>query len=348
MKALTFQNIREISYREVPDPEILSPSDVIVKVIHSAVCGSDLHIYHGRETGIDPGTVMGHEFVGEIYETGSGVNHFMTGDPVISPFTTNCGECYFCRNGLTARCIHGQLFGWVENGTGLQGAQAEYVRVPFADTTLVKYSGNIPPEKAMLTGDILATGYFCADMAEINRDGSYVVLGCGPVGLLAIMSAFEMGARKVWAIDSVPYRLEAAASLGAQPIHLINGSPVEEIMRRTKGVGAEAVMEAVGSHEATKLAFDLVRPGGIISTVGVHTDHQFAFSPVQAYDKNITFKIGRCPARSYMKRLLQKLEEGKFDLDWILTHRYPLSAGETAYRVFDRKEDGCLKIILNT
>ncbi len=348
MKALTFQDIRDIRYREVPDPLIVSPTDVIVKISHSAVCGSDLHVYHGRETGIDTGTVMGHEFVGEIIETGSGVRNFGRGDQVISPFTTSCGECYFCRNGLTARCIHGQLFGWVENGNGLQGVQAEYVRVPLADSTLVKYPGHISPEKAMLAGDILSTGYYCADMAEVNRDGSYAVLGCGPVGLLAIMSAIEMGAVKIWAIDSIPYRLEAAGSLGAEPVNLKNGSPLEEIMNSTKGVGVDAVMEAVGSHEATKLAYDLVRPGGIISTVGVHTDHQFAFSPVQAYDKNITFKIGRCPARFYMEKLLKKMEEGKFDLERILTHRYPLSAGKKAYKVFDRKEDDCLKIILET
>ncbi len=346
MKALTFQGIQKIHYQEVPDPVILQPTDAIVKINYSAVCGSDLHVYHGRETGVDPGTVMGHEFVGEIHETGKDVKNFIRSDRVISPFTTNCGKCFFCRNGLTARCIHGQLFGWVENGNGLQGVQAEYVRVPLADSTLVKYPKQIPPEKAMLAGDILATGYFCADMAEVNGKGSYAVLGCGPVGLLAIMSAIELGAKKIWAIDSIPYRLEAAGSLGAEPINLKNESPLEKILDITRDVGADAVLEAVGSHEATKLAIELVRPGGIISTVGVHTDHQFAFSPVQAYDKNITFKIGRCPARFYMEKLLKKIEEGKFNLDRILTHRYPLAAGEQAYNVFDRKEDGCIKIIL--
>ncbi len=347
MKALTFQGVGNIQYQEVPDPVIIQPTDVVVKISHSAVCGSDLHVYHGRETGIDHGTVMGHEFVGEVIETGSRVKNFTRGDQVISPFTTSCGECYFCKKGLTARCIHGQLFGWVENGIGLQGVQAEYARVPLADSTLVKYPGHIPPGKAMLAGDILATGYFCADMAGVNREGSYAVLGCGPVGLLAIMSAIEMGAGKIWAIDSIPYRLEAAGSLGAEPVNLNNESLIETIMDSTMGVGVDAVMEAVGSHEATKLAYELVRPGGIISTVGVHTDHQFSFSPVQAYDKNITFIIGRCPARFYMEKLLKKMDEGKFDLDRILTHRYPLSAGKEAYQMFDRKEDQCLKIILN-
>lgn len=346
MKALTFQGIRNIRYQEVPDPVIASPTDVIVKNFCSAVCGSDLHVYHGRESGIDPGTVMGHEFVGEIVETGSEVNGISPGDHVISPFTTNCGSCYFCSIGLTARCIQGQLFGWVENGKGLQGSQAEYVRVPLAATTLLKYPGHIPPEIAMLAGDILSTGYFCADMAQVNPQGSYVVLGCGPVGLLTIMSAIEMGARKIWAVDSIPYRLEIARSLGAEPVNLNDESSIEKIMTGTKDIGADAVMEAVGSHDATKLAYDLVRPGGIISTVGVHTDQNFAFTPVQAYDKNITFRIGRCPARFYMERILRKIEEGKFDLNKIITHVFALSDGEMAYRIFDTKKDDCLKVIL--
>ena len=346
MKALTFQGIQEIKYQDVPDPVIQFPTDVILKNLYSAVCGSDMHVYHGRETGIDSGTVMGHEFVGEIVETGSEVKNFVVGDLVVSPFTSNCGECYFCRIGLTARCIHSQLFGWVENGIGLEGGQAEYVRVPLANSTLVKIPNQILPEQAMLAGDILSTGYFCADMAEVDQNGSYVVLGCGPVGLLAIISAIEMGAKKIWAVDSVHYRLEIARSLGAETIDLKNASPIEEVMIATGDKGVDAVMEAVGSHEATKLAYELVRPGGIISTVGVHTDKNFAFTPIQAYDKNITFKIGRCPARFYMDKILQKIQDGKFDLDKILTHRFPLAEGEKAYSIFDQKEDDCLKVVL--
>lgn len=346
MKALTFQGVQNISYQEVPDPSILIPTDVILKITHSAVCGSDLHVYHGREAGIDQGTIMGHEFVGKIVETGSEVTGLTVGDRVIGPFTTNCGKCYFCKIGLTARCVNGQLFGWVENGKGLQGSQAEYLRVPYATATLVTYPEHIPPEKAMLAGDILSTGYFCADMAQVNEEGNYVVLGCGPVGLLAIMSALEMGAKKIWAIDSIPYRLDIASTLGALPVNLSNEDPIETVMGCTGKIGADAVMEAVGSHAATQLAYDLVRPGGIISTVGVHTDKNFAFSPVQAYDKNITFKIGRCPARFYMEKIMQKIDDGKFDLEKILTHKYPLSEGEKAYTIFDRKEDNCLKIIL--
>lgn len=348
MKALTFEGIRKITYRDVPDPAIILPTDAIVKVDYTAVCGSDLHVYHGRETGIDTGTVMGHEFVGEIVEMGPKVKGFACRDKVISPFTTNCGDCFFCSIGLTARCIKGQLFGWVENGKGLQGTQAEFVRVPLAGSTLIKYPVSIHPEQAMLAGDILSTGYFCAEMAEITADGIYVILGCGPVGLLAIMSAIEMGAKKIYAADIIPYRLKLAMSLGAIPLNPEKEDPSEIIKNVTKGAGADAVMDAVGSHDATKLAYKLVRPGGIISTIGVQTNQNFAFSPIDAYDKNITYKVGRCPARFYMEKMIGKIEEKRFDPAKIITHRLNLSDGKEAYRIFDKKEDNCLKVILKT
>jgi threonine dehydrogenase-like Zn-dependent dehydrogenase len=345
MKALTFQGIKTIRYETVKDPGIQNPSDVIVKVSLSAICGSDLHIYHGRESGLDEGTVMGHEFIGEIVETGKSVKNFRTGDKIVSPFTTNCGQCYFCDIGLTARCTEGQLFGWVEGGLGLHGAQAEFVRVPYADSTLVHLPESLDPKHSLLAGDALSTGYFCADMAEIRPGGFYVVIGCGPVGLLTIMSAFEQGAQHIVAIDNVHERLELANRLGAVAWHL-NENPILYILEKTHGVGAEAVMEAVGSPGAQDLAIKLVRPGGIISTVGVHTSHDFSFSPSEAYDLNLTFKIGRCSARYYMDIILPKLEDWKWDLDMIFSHELPLSEGPRAYEIFDRKEEKALKILL--
>ena len=345
MKALTYQGIRKIEYGTVDDPGIMEPGDVIVKVEQTAVCGSDLHIYHGRESGLDEGTVMGHEFTGEVAETGKSVKNFKKGDRVVSPFTTSCGQCYFCDIGLTARCVNGQLFGWVEGGMGLHGAQAEYVRVPHADSTLVHIPEALDPRHALLAGDILSTGYFCADNAEIRPGGLYVVIGCGPVGLLTIMSAFEQGAQHVVAIDSVNERLEVANQLGAVAWHL-NENPVLYVMEKTHGIGAEAVMEAVGSPGAQDLAMKLVRPGGIISTVGVHTTHDFSFSPVEAYDLNLTFRTGRCPARYYMDIILPKLEDWKWDLDMIISHELPLSDGPRAYEIFDKKQEKALKILL--
>lgn len=346
MHALTFQGIHDIRYSTTPDPILLAPTDAIVKVQYTAVCGSDLHIYHGRETGLDDGTVMGHEFVGEIVETGTAVKHLKKGDRVVSPFTTNCGTCYYCRTGLTCRCERGQLYGWVEGGQGLHGAQAEYVRVPLADATLVTYAAGIDARQALLTGDIMATGYYCADQAEVKPEGVYAVLGCGPVGLMAILGAKARGATQLYAIDSIPERLEWARTFGAIPLDFRVADPVEQLRAATQGRGADAVMEAVGSPQAGKLAYQLVRPGGIISTVGVHTSPHFSFSPVDAYNKNLTYKIGRCPARHYMNKLLNQLGEGHLDLSAFLAKQMPLSAGTEAYERFDKKEAGYLKVLL--
>lgn len=345
MKAITFRGIRKVKWEPVPDPEILDPGDAIVKVGLTSICGSDLHIYHGRETGLDEGTVMGHEFTGEILETGKEVKNLKKGDLVASPFTSNCGRCHFCDIGLTARCINGQLFGWVEGGHGLQGAQAEFVRVPHADSTLVQIPDSMDPKHALLAGDVLSTGYFCADNAQIRPGGLYVVIGCGPVGLLTIMSAFEQGAQHVVAIDKVYERLEMANRLGAVAWHL-NENPVLYILEKTHGIGAEAVMEAVGNPGAQDLAIKLVRPGGIISTVGVHTSHEFSFGPVDAYNLNLTYKTGRCPARYYMDILMPKLEDWKWDLDMLFSHELNLKEGARAYEVFDKKEENALKILL--
>lgn len=346
MQALTFHGIQDIRYESCPDPAILADTDVIVKVQHTAICGSDLHVYHGRERGLDAGTVMGHEFAGEIVERGKAVAHLRIGDQVVSPFTTNCGTCYYCQIGLTCRCEQGQFFGWVENGQGLQGAQAEYVRVPLAESSLVRFGPDLPAEQALLTGDIMATGYFCADQAEIKPDGTYVVLGCGPVGLMAILGAKANGAEQIYAVDTIPERLAWARQFGAIPIDFQATNPVEQIRAITAGRGADAIMEAVGSPQAGKLAYDLVRPGGIISTVGMHTAAHFSFSPVDAYNKNLTYKIGRCPARFYMEKLMQDIRKGHIDLSPFVSRHMSLKEGTEAYARFDRKEPGYLKVML--
>ena len=182
-------------------------------------------------------------------------------------------------------------------------------------------------------------------MAEIQPGKIYVVLGCGPVGLLAIISASELGADRIYAVDSVDYRLQVARDLGASVLSL-NGNTADKFLEITGGIGAEAVMEAVGNPEAQRLAYEIVRPGGIISTVGVHTSGNFSFTPVDAYNKNITFKIGRCSARHYMDIVLPKLEEGRLNPESIITHFMELETGPNAYDIFDRKEDNAIKILL--
>lgn len=345
MKALTFQGIETVRHEAVPDPRIEDTGDVIVRVECAGICGSDLHVYHGRETGLDLGTVMGHEFVGEVVDAGREVREFSAGDRVVSPFTTSCGTCFYCTRGLTARCTEGQLFGWVERGAGLQGCQAEYLRVPLADSTLVAAPDGASAEATLFAGDVLSTGYFCADLAGIEPGAVVVVLGCGPVGLMAVIGARELGAGRLFAVDSLAERLALAGRFGAEPLDL-GGDPVSAVLEATDGRGADAVLEVVGSPEATRLAIDIARPGGTIAAVGVHTEKQFAFSPVEAYDKNLTYRAGRCPARRYMDRVLPVVEAGSYDLEAVVSHRLPLEEGPRGYEIFAQKLDGCTKVVL--
>ena len=346
MKALTFQGPRELAHESVNDPVLQDPTDVVVKVEWTAICGSDLHVWRGHESGLDAGTVMGHEFLGEVVEAGTGVQSFPVGTRVVSPFTTSCGNCFYCSQGLSCRCTQGQLFGWLEGGHGLHGAQAEYVRVPLADTTLIACPEGTSGEETLLCGDVLATGMFCADMGDVGPGKVVAVVGCGPVGLMAIVGARELGAERILAIDTVPERLALAARFGADPLNATDASPLEAIRQASEGRGADCVLEAVGSPQATRAAVDLVRPGGTLAACGVHTESTFAFSPVEAYDKNLTYRAGRCPVRRYVERTLEVVRSGRYDLSAIISHRLPLAEGPGAYGIFDAKREGCTKVLL--
>lgn len=346
MKAITFRDVHEVRYESVRDPALVDPGDAVVRVTHTAVCGSDLHVYNGRETGLDTGTVLGHECIGEVVEVGAGTRAFRSGDRVVSPFSTACGSCAFCREGLSARCTQGQLFGWVENGRGLHGAQAEFVRVPLADTTLVPLPGDLPAAAAVLLADVLPTGFHCARQADVRPGGVYAVIGCGPVGLMAVLAAVELGAAAVHAIDRIPERLQRATALGAIALDASTTDPVPVLTEATEGRGVDAVLEAVGSSDAARLAYRLVRPGGVLSFVGVHTDGRLAITPPELYDKNITLRLGRCPARSLMEPLIPVALKRSTDLASIFTHSMPLSDGARGYDLFDRRADGCIKVLL--
>jgi threonine dehydrogenase-like Zn-dependent dehydrogenase len=347
MKALTFTGVEQIRFESIPDPTILSTKDAIVRVKRCAICGSDLHVYYGREKGIDHHTAMGHEFTGEVVEIGRDVRSIRKGDMVMSPFTTSCGGCFYCLRGLTCRCVNSQLFGWMENGNGLHGGQSEFVRVPMADGTLVKIPDGLNLDEALLLGDILSTGFFSAKQAVIKPDETQVVIGCGPVGLMAIIGAVHYGSEKLFAVDTVPERLAMAKRFGATPIDASKGDAINKIRDATDGRGADAVMEAVGSGGAARLAYDLLRPGGTISVVGVCNDEHMAFSPVQAYDKNITYKVGRCPARSMMDELVPVVQNKTYDITSIISHRMKLSEGVYGYDIFANKKENCLKVVLD-
>lgn len=347
MQALTFGGIETINHQSVPDPKILQSTDAIVQITLSGICGSDLHVYHGREQGLDKGTVMGHEFVGTVIETGNSVRNFKKGSRVLSPFTTSCGECFYCRIGLTCRCEKGKLFGWVQNNAGLHGAQAQFVRVPMADTTLIPLSNDLSEEKGLLLGDIFSTGYFCADNADLHNTGTYVVIGCGPVGLMTIVAAKHLGAENLFAIDVSDERLVMAKELGGTPLNSSITDPITSILNVTNGRGADAVMEVVGSEDALRLAIDLLRPGGTISSVGVHTAKNFSFSPGEAYYKNLIYRIGRCPAHYYAEKLLKEEVIQQYPVEKIITHHFDLAKGARAYEVFDKKLDNCIKAVLH-
>lgn len=347
MKAACFESVGRVVCQQKPEPVISEPRDVIVKVSMAGLCGSDLHPFFGREAGLDRGTVMGHEMVGEIVEFGSVFGNGMKiGDRVFAPFSTHCGACFYCGIGLTSRCTEGDLFGWVQEGVGLEGCQSEYVRVPIADSTLMRVPEGLSNESALLLGDNFSTGYYCAEMAEVKPGGTYLVIGCGTVGLLAILSAIYMGAKQVFAMDPVRERRVIAESLGAIPLESNDGGR-ESVRSATAGRGADAVMELVGLPEAQKMAFDCLRPGGIMSVIGCHCSPNFSFSPVGAYDKNITYRSGRCPAGHYMRLLVDRVVRGEFDLSRFISHQFSIDEAERAYQVFSTRAEGCLKAVFS-
>ncbi|WP_149499197.1 alcohol dehydrogenase catalytic domain-containing protein [Roseiconus lacunae] len=347
MRAICFHDIECVAVEEVDDPQIESATDVIVKVEAAGLCGSDLHPYFGRETGLDAGTAMGHEFVGTVIDKGDKVETLQIGDRVCTPFTTSCGRCFYCTHGLSARCADGQLFGWRENGQGLHGGQAERVRVPLADGTLLPIPSWLNNDEALLVGDNLSTAYFGASLAiEANEHpGCVVVIGCGTVGLLAVCFALQQTNTTVIAIDLNEARARQAQALGAIAFSDPDAA-AEFTSDQTDGRGADAVLEFVGLPPAQALAFRLIRPGGRMSVIGCHTEPHFAFSPVDAYDKNLHFATGRCPARSLMEPVAESLRRNPMDLSWCITHRFSLEDGVTAYDVFANRKDGCVKAMI--
>jgi 2-desacetyl-2-hydroxyethyl bacteriochlorophyllide A dehydrogenase len=347
MRAITFQDVERLAYERVADPVIEDAGDVMVEVEAAGICGSDLHPYLGRERGLDRGTVMGHEFVGRVVEVGAAVRAWRAGDRVVAPFTTSCGECAACARGLTSRCVRGQLFGWVQHGRGLHGAQADYVRVPLADSTLVAVPDALDDDAlALLAGDVLGTAMFAVELAHIGAGDTVAVVGCGAVGLLAVRAALAQGASEVFALDTVRSRLELASRLGAVPVACDVDGFKGVVYTRTSGVGVDAVIEAVGSPQATLTAAAVVRVGGRIVAVGVHTEATFALAPGELYDRNLTYAAGRSPARRMLPAALLFAARESELLAGLVSHRLPLADGVEAYRRLAAREEGWAKVVL--
>ncbi len=341
MKAVTFQGPFKVEVKDVDDPKIQAPNDVILKVTTAGICGSDVHAYDGRMTLPPTGWSMGHEYIGEVVEVGDNIKNFKAGDRAVGAFTSSCGECWYCKADWPTQCVQQATFGFIM----LPGAQAEYLRVPNAHYTLEKVDG-LPDEKALFAGDILSTGYFAADRGEIKPGDVVAVVGSGPVGLFAQMSALTFDPKEVLAIDSMPERLAISEKIGATPVDMSKVDPVEVVKQHSEGRGADVVLECVGTEGPLRSAFNYVRPAGIISAVGMYTEPEFPFPMFQAFLKDLTFKIGVCPVKRYMRKVLDLTAAGKMDPSIIITHTMPLGDAARGYDIFHHRKENCVKVVL--
>ncbi|KAJ6262385.1 hypothetical protein Dda_3193 [Drechslerella dactyloides] len=339
MKAIVFKGPKKIAVEERPIPTIQEPDDIICRVTHAGLCGSELHVYRGVEK------KEGHEFVGTVVETGPAVKNIKVGDKIVAPFTISCGNCFYCNHGLSSRCEKCKLFG----SPALEGSQAEYVRVPLANGTVSAVTEDVPEEMYILMADIFPTGYFAASNAvkmlpssQPPSDATFVVLGLGPVGICALVALQSFKPKRVFVIDSVESRLGLAASLGAQPLNFatyeggIDGIK-KHVQDATEGRGADVVVEIVGSSSALRFAYDLVRPWGGISSIGVH-NADLPFSGAEMYAKNLKLQFGRCPVRSVYDEALDLLKGNHEKLRFLTNNQMDIADAEMAYEKFDKAE----------
>src|ERR1700686_230454 len=345
MKALTFQGQGEVKVTDVPKPSIKGSGDALVKVTLGAVCGSDLHILHGH-TPINQGAVLGHEFVGLIEDVGGEVKRFKPGDRVVASFFTSCGHCTLCRKGWFNQCVDKGTFGHGEYFGNLGGGQAEFVVVPNADHSMEPIPPALSDEQAIFVGDILSTGFFGAERAEIKPGDVVAIVGAGPVGLMATMCAQLFGPARVFVVDMVDSRLETAQDLGGIPINASQVHPVEAIKKYTSDIGADSSIECVGLLSAVDTAIHCVRGGGTVSMVGVPSAVIGDFPYMRVWLKSLTFRAGWCNVQAYMRPLLDLIAAGRLKPDSIISHRMMLDDAEEAYRIFDARE--ATKIVLAT
>ena len=345
MKALTFQGEGTVKVIDVPKPAMKSPGDALIRVTLGAVCGSDLHILHGL-TPMNKGAVLGHEFVGVVEDVGTEVKRFKPGDRVVPSFFTSCGVCALCRKGWFNQCVDKATFGHGEQFGNLGGGQSEYVVVPLADHSMERIPDGLTDEQAIFVGDILATGFFGAERAEIKPGDSVAVIGAGPVGLMATMCSQLFGPAQVFVVDMVDARLETAQELGGIPINAKEVRPIDAIKERTGGLGADASIECVGLLSAVDTAIRSVRGGGTISMVGFPSAATGEFPYARVWAKSLTFRAGWCNVQAYMRPLLDLIAAGRLKPESIISHRMKLDEAEEAYRIFDARE--ATKIVLAT
>ena len=342
MKALVHDGCGGIAIQERPMPHPIDPTDAVVRVTRSTICTSDLHIIHGAVPRAMPDTVLGHEFVGVVEEVGSAVVRFRPGDRVAVNVETFCGECFFCKRGYVNNCEHG---GW-ELGCRIDGCQAEYVRVPYAGNAFTAIPDSVSDEDALFLGDILATGYWGAELAEIEPGSTVAVIGAGPVGLTTMMCARLYGPASIVALEIDPMRRQLALAQGLADVAFDpSACDVEAAVRRlTCGRGADAVVEAAGGPDTFQTAWRIARPNAVVVVSAMYECDQVLPLP-SMYGKNLTFKTGGVDAHG-LDRVMHLIEEGRIDTSCLVSKRYALNDILEAYRAFEAREDDCLKVVV--
>lgn len=342
MRAVTFQAPGEVRVEDVPEPVLGAPDDAIVRVEATGVCGSDLHIYHGRVK-IEPGFVIGHEFVGTVIAAGEGVTRVQAGERVLGCFHTACGECFFCLRGLYQKCREVRVFGHGATLGSLPGSQAEQVLVPRANMVLRRVPDGLSTDAALFAGDVMATGYHAVRHAGLVAGDVAAVLGLGPVGLCSVQVAKAAGAAEVIAVDSVPERLEVARAFGATAVHLDEEDPRAAVKAATDGRGADVVVDAVGHPAVLDSAIRMIRPGGTVSATGVYAEPCQVHMGV-LWIKSGTLVTGQANVIAHVDRVLAMMGTGVLDPTPLVSRHMPLDNASEAYAAFDRRE--ALKIVL--
>ena len=391
MRALTWQGKRSVSIETVPDPVIEEPTDAVIRVTSTAICGSDLHLYEVLGPFLNPGDVLGHETMGVVEEVGPEVSHIEPGDRVVVPFNISCGHCWMCSRDLFAQCETTQstamgkgasLFGYTELYGSVPGGQAEYLRVPQAQFGPIKVPEDAPDERYLYLSDILPTAWQALEFADVPDDGSVAVFGLGPVGQLTARIALQRGHRVI-GVDRVQERLELARASGVEVLNLkeVDDAP-QAIFDLTRGRGADGTVDAVGMEAhgspfakaaigavgllpdalaeplADKMAIDRmaalvdsiksVRRGGTVSVSGVYGGEISPLPMMEMFDRGITMRLGQCHVRRWtddIKKLLDKSDD-VLGVESLATHRLPLDDAPAAYEMFQKKQDGCVKVVL--
>jgi 2-desacetyl-2-hydroxyethyl bacteriochlorophyllide A dehydrogenase len=342
MRAVTFQAPEQVRIEEKPDPEIGAADEALIRVEASGICGSDLHIYHGRVP-VEPGFTIGHEFVGTVIAAGDGVTEVAEGERVLGCYCSACGKCFFCRRGLFHKCDEGRVFGHGATLGSLQGAQAEQVLVPHANLTLRRVPEGMSDDAALFAGDVMGTGYHAVAEAGVEPGDAVAVLGLGPVGLCAVQAAKAAGAAKVVAIDSVADRLAMASEFGAEAVHLTEDDPRAAVKAATDGRGVDVAVDAVGHPDALELACRLARKAGTVSATGVYAERIQVHMGI-VWIKALTIKTGHANVIGHVDRVLAMMAGGVLDPTPLVTHHMPLAEAAEAYAVYDRRE--ALKIVM--